>query len=555
MTLQAFRAQFDPATVSQTVFLSMIINWPGEMANEAISIRCQSDVGLFCVAYFPERFGSSFNALHLDFLGRAKAKWSTRRKPRRYADAAPRGFSKSTIVSFAHVVHDIVYGFEAYIGLISTTRDLSDKLVEDVFDVFGSPEAYPDLHRDFGPFRVRGTKTDFVVYVPSQDARGCRIKAFSFGTTIRGEKHAGIRPTKIVIDDGEHPDRVRTSSQRTKTWEFLTKDVLPAGDDFTIVWVVGTLLHAESMLARLLTASGWMARSWRAIIEWPSNQTLWDACRDLWRDLYDPDREEKAEAYYAKHQAAMDVGVEVLWPGKRPIYYLMTELWALGRSAFASEYQNDPLDPSKLVFDPRTFRRCKFDGQTIWQLDHNSQRIRSIPLSKCRVAVFLDPAGGRKGGDYSAFAIVARDPKGLRYVLEVHLTREPPNAQRARMWELFDRFPRATFGFENNKWSKLFEDGDFEKQRNARKRAGKTWRLVVGGHHNQTNKEDRIRNIQPPAAEGRLLFADSLPAELMPMFRDFPTSEYDDGPDAIERAVWLLDEGQIPEATYGTPWK
>jgi predicted phage terminase large subunit-like protein len=536
-------------------FIDALSEWPGELANEAVAIRCSEDVGTFCLAYFPERFTSSFNRLHLDFLSRRKIPWSRRRKKRRWADAAPRGFAKSTIVSFAHAVHDVIYGFEAYIGLISTTKDLSDKLTEDLYEVFTSPEAYSDLHRDFGPFKVKGSKTDFVCYVPGQDARGVRLKAFSFGTTIRGEKHAGIRPTKIIIDDGEHPGRVRTGGQRRKTWDFLTRDIQPAGDDHTIYWVVGTLLHAESMLARLLTTSGWDSRIWQAIQEWPTDGELWNECRDIYRDRYSDHREDAARAFYDEHKAAMDAGADVLWKDKRPIFYLMTEMWTLGRAAFASEYQNDPLDPSKLVFDPRTFRRCKFDGVRIYHLDKRGDRTHTIPLVDCKVAIFLDPAGGRRGGDWACFAIVAADKQGYRYVIEVRLERIPPNEQRDMMWELFEKYgPTAIYGNETNKWATLFIDEDFQRQKNARRVAGLPWRLDVGGYHIRGQKETRIRNIQPAAAEGMLMFADDLPSEMDRQFRDFPTAEYDDAPDAIERAVWLLEEGDTPTATGGVPW-
>ena len=553
--MDAFAARFDPAQTSAAEFLDTLDGWPGDLASEAIAVRCQRDVGLFCVAYFPDRFGQSFNELHRDFLTRPKTKWTRRRRPRRWADAAPRGFAKSTIVSYAHVVHDIVYGFESYVGMISTTRDLSDKLVEDIFDTFNSPEAYPDLHRDFGPFKVRGTKTDFVVFVPGQDRRGVRIKAFSFGTTIRGEKHAGIRPTKIVIDDGEHPEKTRTSVQRAKTWEFLTKDILPAGDDHTIVWVVGTLLPAEAMLARLLETSGWTAKLWRAIIEWPKADQLWNQCRDLWRDLYSENREQAAIDFYTEHQAEMDEGAQVLWPSKRPIFYLMTELWSLGRSAFASEYQNDPLDPTNLVFDPRSFRLCKYAGLSVWHLDHKGQRTHKIARSDMKVAIWLDPAGGKRGGDYACTAVVAADRRGYRYVLECHLVREPPSEQRARMWQLFEHYgPTALYGSETNKWSNLFSSDTFQAEKQRRRREGLPHSLHVGGYHVQQNKETRIRNIQPPAAEGALFFSDNLPAEMHRQFRDFPRADHDDAPDAIERAYWLLDEGEVPVVKGGTPW-
>ena len=98
-----------------------------------------------------------------------------------------------------------------------------------------------------------------MAYIEGQDPQGTRISAFSFGGSVRGEKHAGVRFTKILIDDGAHPERVRSPEQRRKTWAFLSQDILKAGRRGSVYRVIGTVLHPDSMLNRLLDDPGWQA--------------------------------------------------------------------------------------------------------------------------------------------------------------------------------------------------------------------------------------------------------------------------------------------------------
>ncbi|NRA98153.1 MAG: hypothetical protein HRU14_18320, partial [Planctomycetes bacterium] len=123
----------------------------------------------FGLAMFPERFPSAFNRLHRDILARDKVPCDERTEPTYRATAAPRGAAKTTLTTWLDLLHDIVYGFERFIGIISTSFDLSETLVADLFDVFKDPEAYPEFHRMYGPFKVKGTKTSFVVTCPSAE--------------------------------------------------------------------------------------------------------------------------------------------------------------------------------------------------------------------------------------------------------------------------------------------------------------------------------------------------------------------------------------------------
>lgn len=528
------------AEVALSDFLAYAETLSEQDQADAFYLRHRDDLALFACTYFPERFTSPYNALHRDLASRPKTPWHERARMQRSADAAPRGAAKSTLESFASIVHDACYGFELYVALISTTYDLAEDLVEDLHGVFTDPEGYEDLHRDYGPFRVKGTRTDFVVHVPGQDPRGMRVKAFSFGGTIRGTKHAGVRPTKIGIDDGEHPEKVRSPDQRAKTWAFLTKDIQKAGRNYTVIRVVGTVLHADSMLANLLSAPAWTSTRWRSIISWPTRMDLWERCRLLWADLTDANRVETAQAFYEANRSEMNAGAEVLWEEEEPLFDLMEQWWE-DPAAFYSEKQNEPRDPTRQVFDVEDFKRCHFDGVTITA--HGGRKVR---LRDCTVRLWLDPSIGKKmGSDFAALAALVRDTHGYRYVLKCQLLKAPPSQQRAITWDLWEMMGGTSdvvLGVEDNGFQALYGE-DFKREQDQRRRDGRVWSMAVRQYTSSENKEDRISRLEPAAVNGWLQFADDLDPRVLEQFRDFPTGSHDDGPDAIERADWMLSEG------------
>ena len=516
-------------------------HWEAPDVDAAMHTRCRTDRAMFCAAFFPDRFPAPFNKMHIDFLHRPKVPWSKRTQASREADAAPRGGAKSTLRSFAELLHDAVYGFEAYVAVISTTYDLAEDLVKDLHQAFIGVESYPEFHEVYGPFVVTGTQTDFVVRVPGQAGIGTRFKAFSFGGTIRGTKYMGIRPTKVLLDDAEHPDRVRSPTQREKDLGFLTKDVMKAGSRSTAYQVVGTVLHADSMLARLLHAPAWRSQKFQAVISWPDRMDLWEICRTLWADLDDPERLDTARAFYDANLASMDAGAVVLWDAWEPLWDLMTQWWE-GAASFNSEKQNNPVDPTRQVYDPDTFARCTFDGVHI-----TNRAGRKIRLRDCTLAAWLDPRASEQieRNDFAAIALVARDPAGYVYVLGCDMQRDTADAARRRMWALFDRYPGCTFGYENNGFQALYGK-DFDRDKQARREAGKLGNFYPNGYHSSGNKNDRMVGLQPEIANGWIQFSTDLSRESLEQWRDIPRGTHDDGPDATERAVWLVRGGEIP---------
>lgn len=540
----------DLASIPYAAFFEHVADLDEDAARAAMVARCERDRGLFNVVYFPERFDARFNALHHDFARRHAPPWHERKEPLLEADAAPRGAAKSTWSSFGELVHDAVYGRELYVVVVSTTRDLSNDLVKDLHQVFTEREAASELWADFaGPagFRVSGTQTDFVVYVPGGDPRGVRFKAFSFGSTIRGTKHAGKRPTKILVDDGEHPERVRSPEQRAKTWEFLTKDILKAGKSYTRVRVVGTVLHMASMLADLLQAPNWKSTKWKAIQEWPERMDLWEECRKLWADLSDPARLDTARAFYDKHAEEMNRGAAVLWPEEQGLWKMMQEFWS-DPAAFYSERQNEPRDPTKQIFDVDRFARCTFDGQLIREASG-----RLVDLRTCVVGIVLDPVPAKsQRGDFAAVVMMARDREGYRYVLRCVLRRCAPSEQRAIVWDMWKQAgatDKVRVGVEGNGFQRMFDE-DFERDREERREAGEVWSLDPTMIVSTTNKEDGIAALEPACVNGWLQFDEALPRELLDMFRDFPGASHDDGPDAIRLCDHLISDRAFARATW-----
>ena len=544
-------------------FLAAIRDYPSDLYDALIAERMPHDLKLFSVKYLDTRFTLPFNVMHHDFLSVNVAPWTERKRRTLTADAAPREGAKSTIKSWAAPIKDIVEGRELYICFISTTSELANDLATDIFNTFLHPELHEDLHRDYGPFRVVGTKTDFIVYVPGGDARGVRCKSFSFLGTIRGTKHCGVRPTKVIIDDGEHPERVKSDSQRAKTMEFLTKDILKAGSYYTWYCVVGTVLHADSMLARLLAAPQWKGTKYKSMIKWPIRKDLWEQCRIIWCNVDNPNNIEDARAFFEANREEMERGAKVLWPEREGLFELYEYIWGEGRVAFNSEKQNEPRDEALQIYDTEKHARCQVDWDRQAVTAANG---RVIAFAHLRFAVWHDPKPtDAKRGDDAAFAVVCeekvpRSSRAYRFVIYVYMDQIGPDKQVEEMWSIFDMLSGqdVVFGFESNQESTMYSDKSFRGDIEKRLEEGKPANLEVRGEPSTTNKNTRMARLKRDCDNGWLQFAQPYGtdqanqfAKLDSQFAQFPTASHDDGMDAVERADWLLDDTVGGQGVWG----
>ena len=78
-----------------------------------------------------------------------------------------------------------------------------------------------------------------------------RITAASTEQSIRGLRHNQYRPDLIIGDDVEDLASTKTRESRQKTYQWLTGEVIPAGDQNTRLIIIGNLLHEDSLLMHL----------------------------------------------------------------------------------------------------------------------------------------------------------------------------------------------------------------------------------------------------------------------------------------------------------------
>lgn len=507
---------------------------------DALRMRFRFDRAAFLRYCFPEMYELPWNEFHLAELGRDVPAWKDRkRKPNvRRAVAAPRGVAKTTLVK-GEIVHDVVYDLERFVVVLSAEERLALSINAHIRSLF--KQADSPLAKLYGPFKVTGQTEEFQVWVRDRK-RPVAFLARSFGTQVRGANYNAQRPTKFVIDDGERPDRVRNPDQRKIWWEFLTQDILkagPASGGALIEWR-GTVLHNDSILARLLKQPGWASEKWKAIKAWPLRQDLWEQCHRIWADLANPMAVDDARAFYELNQEEMDRGVDVLDPVTRPIFACYEIIWSEGLASFLKELQNEPRDPSAALFDASRMAKCRVVGDRVIAADG-----REIPLSQLAIYAHLDPALGKDAGmpgdsgagagDYASLAVVGRDQHGYGYLLDVWMRRARPTEQLQAFWELHDRWHFTRFSIEVNGFQALM-GRDFRRMQIERRDAGQSWQVPIDEDTSSTPKDERIASLEPAVANGWLQFNEALPREVIAQFEDFPGADHDDAPDSVEGA-------------------
>ena len=438
-------------------------------------------------------------------------------KGRRIAVAAPRGHGKSTVMSLQNVLHAALYGYKQYILLVSDTEAQAAAFLDGVKTELEYNEL---LLADFGDQRDRVWKSTTILL-----KNGCRIDAVGSGQKLRGRRHGARRPDLILLDDIENDEEVRTREGREKLAAWFFGAVSKAGDRYTDLVLIGTALHHDSLLLRLLRNPAYQSLRFQAVERF-SDSPLWEAWKTLYTDLSDPRRTDTAEAFFRSHRREMLAGTRVLWPAKRSYYDLMCMLVSEGDTAFYQEMQNVPLSPEA----------CLFPDSWLQYYDPTP-----MDFSRgFRFFGFCDPSLGKTDqSDYSAVITLAEEADtGLLYVLDADIQRRPPDvliaAILAKAAALSHQYGHGytLFGVETNQFQWLLK----EQLRTESARTGIY--LPICEVHACGSKEGRIRALQPYVRNGYLRFS-AAHSLLLEQLRQFPLGRHDDRPDALQGAVEL----------------
>src|SRR5262249_19734895 len=139
-------------------------------------------------------------------------------------------------------------------------------------------------------------------------------------------------------------------------------------------------------------------------------------------------------------------------------------------------------------------------------------------------------------GDYSAFVKLGGDHNGILYC-EADLQRRDSERIVVDGVEHVKQFKPDGFGIEINQFQHLLMP---EFRRVGREQH---LHLPLSGITNTENKLLRLRTIGSYLAQRKLRFRARSPGTLLlvQQLRDFPVGDHDDGPDALQMAMQLMD--------------
>nr|DAP14030.1 MAG TPA: Large Terminase [Caudoviricetes sp.] len=446
----------------------------------------------------------------------------------RRAVEAPRGHAKSTNITFKDSLHAAAYAYKHYEIILSDSSEQAEGFLADLKTEIEENAA---LREDFGDLVGKVWKASVILL-----SNGTKIEALGAGKKIRGRRHKQWRPDLILCDDLENDENVNTPEQRKKLRNWFYKAVSKAGDTYTDIVYIGTLLHFDALLANVANNPQYKTVKYRGVISFATNTELWDAWERIYVDLSNDNRQEDAEQFFEANREDMLEGTKVLWEAKLSYYDLMVIRISEGEASFNSEIQNDPIDPDSCAF------------QEEW-LDFYDDDSKTIPDFSAPQFIFIganDPSLGKnKKSDTSSIIILAKDTRtGYMYVLIASVEKRKPDVIISDAMETSKRLrtdykkPLYKFGVETVQFQAYFKD--IMAQRSAE--AGEY--LPLEEILSTQNKDARIQSLQPFVKNGYLKFSKRHKA-LLKQLLEYPMGKNDDGPDGLQMAVKLALDTKI----------
>jgi predicted phage terminase large subunit-like protein len=171
----------------------------------------------------------------------------------RVAIAAPRGHAKSTAVTHAYVLAEILFRGSDFVVIISATEKQAIRFLNDIKRELSENKALIDLFK-VSPVFIKDSEKEIIIEMGHDKVQACITVLGAGGGSgaIRGAKWNNKRPNLIVCDDIETDEEVSSDARREKMISWLYEAVLPSLSDYGKVRIVGTILHFDSLLERLM---------------------------------------------------------------------------------------------------------------------------------------------------------------------------------------------------------------------------------------------------------------------------------------------------------------
>lgn len=271
--------------------------------------------------------------------------WDLYTSPHKQVGAvAPRGHAKTTALTYDYILAEVCFRSAQYVILIGSTEEKAAELLSNLSEELHTNE---DLKIEFGIASFEtDQKTDIIVVC--DDGHRFRILARGAEQKIRGAMWDGRRPDLIVCDDMEDDEQVENKVRRAKFRRWFFRAAKQSLSKTGRIRVHGTILHDDSLLARLIKNKAWKFLFFKA------HQAYNDFSNLLWPDQWSAEDLRKIQIEFEEDGDAGGYSQEYLnTPQDNADAYLKKE-------TFIPMHQDD-FDAEKLFYVGADFAVSKRD--------------------------------------------------------------------------------------------------------------------------------------------------------------------------------------------------
>jgi len=397
------------------------------------------------------------------------------------AIAGPRGHGKTVILSIAYPIYLALKEQIHFPVFISENKDIAKAKV----DAMRAEFTYnARIINDFGKQIRTGDWQDYDFTIST----GARFLAQGYRQMIKGLLHGPYRPDYVVFDDLEGHLSIDSERISKKKLDYIRGDAFGAlSKNGRVLWLAN-LTHSGSAIARFKNECD----------EHPENQ--------------------QTRFYLFK---AIDDNGNLLWPEGFTKKDLDKIKNAMGTVNFERHYQMNPIVEGD-VFKEQWF---KF--------------MESLSPDKdfIKIVTYIDPSlSSKKTADYKAIITIGWD--GDNYcIIDCFIRKCSIETMIDYSYDIYWRYKPCIIAMEDNFWQQiLFQDYD-------RKAKEKGFHLPITGVNNTVPKTMRIESLSPLIERGKILFNRNIGDTkiLIEQLLGFPGFPNDDGPDALEGAIKLIE--------------
>jgi predicted phage terminase large subunit-like protein len=430
--------------------------------------------------------------------------------PERFvAIAAPRGHAKSTGVTLGYGLATLLFRERKFMLLVSDTEAQASLFLgafkQELQDNTELIELFGIKKNDKGLVQfAKDTETDIIV--ECEDGHKFRIIAKGAEQKLRGLIWNGSRPDIIMCDDMENDELVLNKERREKMRKWFKGALLPCRSDNGIVRMVGTILHADSLLERLMPNPSDKLTVKEELKQYSSRKGMWKAVK------------------YRAHNSDFS---RLLWPSKKSAadFKMMYEEAVKDGTTdiYSQEYLNEPIDEAVSFFKKADFLSITQDDR---QKKLNYYITADLAISESEKA------------DFSVFTVAGVDEEKIIHVKNIIRERMDGKEIVDTFLMLQRLYDPVAMGVEDMQISKAI--GPFLREEMIK---NNTFISLLPLKHGGKDKQTRARSIQARLRAHGVKFDKE--GDWYPLFENemlsFPRGKHDDQVDAFAYLGLLLD--------------